>query len=418
MPSPVEADALRPRRPLRIVHVTAIADMLLFLEGHLADLSGRGLEVVVVASPGPLLDELAASEGVARVAVPITREITPARDLVSLVRLVRVFRALRPDVVDVHTLKAGLLGILAARLAGVPVRVYHLHGLRHVTTAGLRRALLRACERVTSRLATRVLCVSRSVAREALADGLAPARRTAVLLGGSIAGVDATGRFTPARDEGERRAARAAIGLPAGARVLGFVGRIVRDKGVLELAAAWRTLRDRHPDLRLVVVGEREPGDPVPDDVFAALAGDPRVLLAGQVRDTPPWYRAMDVLALPTYREGFPVVTLEAAAMALPLVATRIPGCVDAVVDGETGTLVPPRDVAALTAALGAYLDDPALRARHGAAARARVLRDFEQRAMWRALREEYERLAREAGVHARPAARWPLEQAVERVAG
>jgi glycosyltransferase involved in cell wall biosynthesis len=419
MPIPVEPAALRLARPLRIVHLSAVPDMLGFLRGHLADLAAQGFEVVLMASPGPLLDELAASEGVARVGVPITREITPTRDLVSLVRLVRAFRAVRPDVVDVHSLKAGLLGVLAARLAGVPVCIYHLHGLRHVTTTGLRRALLRASERFTSRLATRVLCVSRSVAREALADGLVPAGRTAVLLGGSIAGVDATGRFTPARDERERRAARAALGLPADAPVLGFVGRLVRDKGVVELAGAWRVLRERHPALRLVVVGVREPGDPVPDDVYASLAGDPRVLLAGHVRDTPRWYRAMDVLALPTYREGFPVVTLEAAAMAIPLVATRIPGCVDAIVDGVTGTLVPPRDVPALTAALGAYLGDAELRARHGEAARARVLRDFDQRPIWNALRDEYVRLASAAGrTSGRAPARPALGQAGPRVVG
>jgi glycosyltransferase involved in cell wall biosynthesis len=389
---PTTKDAA-PRR-LRVAHVTAVPDMLLFLSGHLADLAARGFDVTVVSSPGPLLDDLAASEGVARAGVPISREISPLRDLVSLARLTRTLRRLRPDLVDAHTLKAALLAMIAARLAGVPVRVYHVHGLRHVTTTGLRRALLRACERVTSSLATRVLCVSRSVARAALAEGLIPARKTAVLLGGSIAGVDATGRFVPPRDDGERRAARVALGLPPEARVIGFVGRLVRDKGVAELAAAWSVLRARHPDLRLLVVGEREPGDPVPDAVLAALAGDRRVLLAGHDRETPRYYRAMDVVALPTYREGFPVVPLEAAAMGLPVVATEVPGCVDAVVAGVTGTLVPPRDVPALVAALQGYLDDPALRLRHGAAGRQRALRDYDPRRLRDALREEYLRLA------------------------
>jgi glycosyltransferase involved in cell wall biosynthesis len=411
-------EAASPVRPLRVVHLTAVPNMLLFLEGHLADLVAHGFEVTVVSSPGPLLERLAAREGVGRVGVPISREITPLSDLVSLARLVRIFRALRPDIVDVHTLKAALLGIVAARIAGVPVRIYHVHGLRHVTTTGRRRALLRICERVTSRLATRVLCVSRSVARAALAEGLVPAGKTSVLLGGSIAGVDATRRFVPARDDGERRAARAAVGLPFDARVLGFVGRLVRDKGVAELVAAWRVLRESHPDLQLLVLGERERGDPIPEALFASLAGDPRVRLVGHDRETPRWYRAMDLVALPTYREGFPVVPLEAAAMGLPVVATEVPGCVDAVVDGVTGTLVPPRDVPALAAALRAYLDDPALRARHGAAARARVLRDFDQRPMWNALRGEYVRLAAEAGVPVRTAGPRPIGQAGPRVAG
>jgi glycosyltransferase involved in cell wall biosynthesis len=392
-----------PPRPLRVVHVTAVPDMLLFLSGHLADLAARGFEVTVVSSPGPLLDGLAASAGVARTGVPISREITPLHDLVSLARLTRTFRRLRPDVVDAHTLKAALLAMAAARLAGVPVRVYHVHGLRHVTTAGLRRALLRTCERITSSLATRVLCVSRSVAREALADGLVPPRKTAVLLGGSIAGVDAAGRFVPVRDEGERRAARSALGLPPEARVIGFVGRLVRDKGVAELAAAWAVLRARHRDLHLVVVGAPERGDPLPGGVAEALAGDGRVLLAGHDRETPRYYRAMDVLALPTWREGFPVVPLEAAAMGLPVVASQVPGCVDAVVDGVTGTLVPPGDVPALVAALRAYVEDPELRRRHGAAGRQRVLRDYDPRRLEEALRVELVRLAGAGRAAARP---------------
>jgi glycosyltransferase involved in cell wall biosynthesis len=115
--------------------------------------------------------------------------------------------------------------------------------------------------------------------------------------------------------------------------------------------------------------------------------------------DTPRWFRALDVLALPTYREGFPVVPLEAAAMRLPVVATAVPGCVDAVIDGETGTLVPSRDVPALAAALRAYLVDPALRRRHGEAARARVLREFARERVWAALRDDYLAQAARAGL-------------------
>jgi glycosyltransferase involved in cell wall biosynthesis len=189
--------------------------------------------------------------------------------------------------------------------------------------------------------------------------------------------------------------------------VVGFVGRLVREKGVVELWDAWRTLRAELPDLRLVLVGPREPHDPIPAEVARALELDPRVLLAGSDRDTPRWFRAMDVVALPSWREGFPVVPLEAAAVALPVVATEVPGCVDAVVDGVTGRLVPPRDAVALAAALRAYLVDPALRARHGSAARARVLADFDQRRIWDALHAEYVRSVEDAR-RARAGSRWP----------
>jgi glycosyltransferase involved in cell wall biosynthesis len=361
--------------------------------------------VHAISTPGAELVEFGEAEGVRCHAVAMERRITPAQDLVAVARIVRALRAIGATIVDAHTPKAGLLGMIAARAAGVRVRIYHLHGLRYATTRGPVRSLLKSTERLAASLATRVVCVSRSVAEVAVRDAVVPREKLTVLLGGSINGVDAERRFRPA-DEGTRRAARAGLGLPPEARVIGFVGRVVREKGVVELWEAWRALRAELPDARLVLVGPREPQDPIPPDVAAGLEGDPRVTLAGLDRDTVRWFRAMDVVALPSWREGFPVVPLEAAAMALPVVATRVPGCVDAVVDGVTGRLVPPRDPAALAAALRAYLGDPALRARHGAAARARALAEFEQRRIWAALHREYLSAIAEAGLADRPEAR------------
>lgn len=386
-----------PPRPLRLVHVTTVPESLFFLRGQPRYLRQRGFEVTAVSSPGEILERFGRDEEVRAHAVPMARAITPARDLVALARLTALLRRVRPDIVDAHTPKGGLLGMLAARLAGVPVRIYHLHGLRYLTARGLSRRVLRLTERLSAALATRVLCVSRSVADVAAAEGVVPAGKLGVLLGGSINGVDAAGRFVPP-SPGEAASARAALGIPADAPVLGFVGRLVREKGIVELWRAWSSLREELPALRLVLVGPLEPWDPLPREVQAGLEGDARVLMAGLRWDTPRYFRALDVLALPSYREGFPVVPLEAAAMGLPVVATRVPGCVDAIVDGVTGTLVPPRDPAALAAALRAYLADPELRRRHGAAARARVLRDFDQERIWSALHLEYLEQAAHAG--------------------
>jgi glycosyltransferase involved in cell wall biosynthesis len=389
------AAAAGPR--LRLVHVTTVPEALLFLTGQTPELVSRGVRVIAISSPGEPLERFRVSEGISCLEIPMERGISPLRDLVAVARLTRTLRRLGPDVVDAHTPKAGLLGMIAAALAGVPVRIYHLHGLRFSTARGATRLLLRATERVASSLATRVLSVSHSVARVAQAEGLAPARKIAVLLGGSINGVDAAGRFR-APTANERRDARAALGIPAEALVIGFVGRVVREKGVVELVTAWRALRAERPGLRLLIVGPLEPHDPLPGDAAAALRTEPGIIAVGQDWDTPRYFRAMDVVALPSYREGFPVVPLEAAAMALPVVATRVPGCVDAVLDGVTGALVPARDHHALADGLAAYLDDAALRARHGAAARARVLQEFEQRRLWDALHAEYLRLASTAG--------------------
>ena len=174
--------------------------------------------------------------------------------------------------------------------------------------------------------------------------------------------------------------------------VFGFIGRIVRDKGIVELAGAWNELRRIFPDLHLLLVGPAEPQDPIPAEVDHALRNDSRVHFVGEQSNTPPFYTIIDVLALPSHREGFANVLLEAAALELPVVATRIPGCMDAVQDGVTGTLVPPHDATSLARALCRYLRDPALRRHHGAAGRERVLRDFRPEILWQAVYQEYVR--------------------------
>jgi glycosyltransferase involved in cell wall biosynthesis len=365
---------------------------LFFLSGQVSFMRASGLDVHAIASPDTYLASFGEQEGIPVYAVPMTRSITPLQDSRALWRLWRLLRRLRPDIVHAHTPKGGLLGMIAATLARVPIRVYHVRGLPFVTASGWRKRLLKTTERASCALAHRVLAVSHSMRRIAVAEGLCAAEKIAVLAGGSGNGVDATGRFGP-QPAHVRRDARARLGIPQDALVVGFVGRVVREKGAVELATAWKALREIEPRLHLLLVGRVETEDAVPREVLAELQADPRVHLTGVDPNTPPLYAAMDVVALPTYREGFPNVALEAAAMGLPIVATSVPGCVDAVVDGVTGTLVPARDAGALASALGGYLADPALRGRHGAAARARVVAAFRREVIWEALETEYDAL-------------------------
>lgn len=384
----------------KLIHVTTVPETLGFFVGQVQYMAAHGFEVHALSSPGAALQAFGEAQGVAVHGVAMPRRISPLHDLEALGRIRATLRVLRPQIVHAHTPKGGLLGMMGAWLAGVPLRIYHIHGLPFTTAAGRRRELLRGTERVACALAHQVLCVSESVRRVAVEEGLCPPEKIRVLLRGSINGVDSAGRFDPERGTAARAAVRTRFGIPADAPVVGFVGRLVRDKGVVELAEAWAGLRGAFPDAHLLVVGPVEPRDPVPAAVLEALREDPQVHLTGAA-DAAEIYPAMDLVALPTYREGFPVVPLEAAAMGLPVVATRVPGCVDAIQDGSTGMLVPAADAAALGAAIGRYLGDPELRARHGARARARVRSEYLPEDVWEATRREYLRLMSARGIPA-----------------
>ncbi len=385
---------------MRLVHVTTVPQTLGFLSGQMGYMRDQGFDVHAVSSPGAELARFGLREQVQVHGAPKARRIAPSSDIVSLSRLFRVIRDLQPHIVHAHTAKAGFLSMIAARAAGVPVAIYHLHGLRHATELGCRRAVLVLCEKMACRLADSVLCVSFSTKRAAIGDRICARRKIRVLGSGSISGIDARVRFNPDTcDPGERRRVRDAHGIPMTARVIGYVGRIVSDKGLSDLTSAWSRLSRNYPDVHLMVVGSFEPEDPLPDEVERALRSDERIHLAGQVPDTIPFYSAMDVVVLPSHREGFGMVLLEAAAMGLPTVATRIAGCVDAVADGVTGTLAPPHDPSALAQAIRAYLDSPGLRKLHGTAGRERALQDFRQEELWQATHAEYVRLLARAGI-------------------
>jgi glycosyltransferase involved in cell wall biosynthesis len=387
-----EAAALRALAGRRLLHVVTVPLSLVFFRGQIDFFRGLGMDIEMVAAPGPALDEFARRERIRVHPIPMERRITPFADLVALRRMIALMRARRPDLVHAHTPKGGLLGILAARAVGVP-RLYQLRGLPLATARGVRRAVLSVTERIACGLADEVISNSESLRREAIALGLVAPDRIRVLGRGSSNGVDARGRFDPARvPASTRRELRARHRIPEHAPLVLFVGRVVRDKGIPELIEAWRSVSARFPDAHLALVGPFERKDAIPKRVLAELRPERRVHVVGAQRDVAEWYAAADLLVLPTHREGFPNVLLEAGAMGLPVVATRVAGCVDAVVAERTGLLVPVSAPDALASAIARYLADPALRARHGAAARAHVLEHFDPERLWtlQALRYAY----------------------------
>ena len=365
--------------------------------GHGRLWRAANIRVTVISSPGPDLERFGIDEGVETVGLPMERGLSPLRDIVSLYRLWSEFQRLRPELVECGTPKAGLLGGIAARLAGVPASLYTLHGLRLETLRGWRRGLSRLAERLTVRLADETICVSPSLLRQARTLGVIPAHRGLVAGPGSAAGIDAA-RFAAIARQSPR------------SQTVGFVGRLTRDKGIVELVKAFDIVKRQRPDARLLLVGDFEAGDPVPPQIREKILQDPAIRVTGFVADATPHYADIDVVALPSYREGFPLVALEAAAAARPIVAANCTGMCDAVVDTRTGLIVPIADAPALADGILQLLESPETATKMGQAARGRVLRQFQPDLIWVDKFELYGRL-----IESNPIGRPALQAAVKR---
>jgi glycosyltransferase involved in cell wall biosynthesis len=385
--------------PRKIVYIASSSYPLRFFRGLPHYLASCGFQLHAIAPPEQPLWDFCRNEGCTAHAVPISRSITPLWDAVSVRRLCQMLRRIRPAIVESQMTKAGLVGMMAAWAAGVPIRIYSNHGMAFASATGWKRILLKTADQLSCRLASHVHCVSRSVRQLMIDEGCCEEEKIRVLGNGSC-GIDAEGRFNPHRIATNiRHQTRLSLGIPFDAPVLGFVARIAREKGVDDLAQVWQVLRECCPNLHLLMVGGSEPRDPICAKTDALLRSDPRVHLTGEVSDMPAHYRAMDILVLPSLREGMSMSLLEGAAMELPVVACHIPGNVDAVADGLTGTLVPVHDVTALVAAIRGYLEEPALCRKHGFAGRERVRRNFQREIVWEATCREYVDLLRAEGL-------------------
>lgn len=377
-------------RPRLVIAVNS-SIALGFLQGQPEYFQNSGFDVTVLRPEKRSGEwEVPRPDGVRVLEVPMEREISPVRDIRSICHLWGILRTLRPTVTNVGTPKAGLLGGFAAWLNRVPCRFYTLHGLRFETTTGLRRKLLILAERLACRFAHRVVCVSHSVREKAIASGLVDRERALIFGAGSCNGVDVA-RFAPTQQRIWRAAElRRQFGIPADAPVALFVGRLTTDKGIAELVEAFLQLENRIPNLRLLLVGSFEDGDPLPEDIRKRLETHDRVILAGPVNDTAPYYAMADVLVLPSHREGLPTVVLEAHAAGKPVIGAAATGIVDLLVDGETGLLFPVGDVSSLANAIARLIEDKALARKLADAGRDQVKRKFRQELIWAALRREY----------------------------
>lgn len=363
-----------------VVHVTTIAMSLRYLLlNQLLAIRDAGYRVTTMSAPGPDTGVLE-DAGIPHVAVPLNRKtFTPVRDVRATWHLFRAFRRMRPTIVHTHNPKPGLWGQVAARLAGVPCVVNTIHGFyfHEDTAAHVRRALI-GIERLAAKFSDRILCQNPEDVQTALHEGICPEDKIS-LLGN---GVDLS-RFDPTRfDAGTRARIRGGLGVPQDAVVVGFVGRLVHEKGLAELLEAARSVAARSPRARFLFVGEPDMHRPDAFDPTSIVDHGPDTFahFVGHRQDMAAMYSAMDVFCLPSHREGFPRSAMEASAMGLPSVVTDIRGCRQVVNDGQTGYLVPVRDSARLAEALSKLVADEGLRRELGAHARLRAGQEFDER--------------------------------------
>ena len=344
-----------------------------FLRPHLAAWS-RFAKVTLMVNMAVPHSDFVLDPRVQLEPVAIQRRIAPFRDLLTLYRLIRAFRRGRYSGVYSVAPKAGLLAMLAAWIARVPLRCHVFQGEVWNARRGPMRWLLRSADRITAAVATDILVVSESERQFLVREGVIDPGKALVLGKGSISGVDPA-RFRP--DADARRDVRLAHDIPEGATVISYLGRFSRDKGLFELASAFTRISSRHPDTYMFLIGPDE-DKLVPRLIEILEPVQHRVRFVGFTRAPERYLAASDILALPSLREGFPMVLIEAAAVGIPAVASSIYGISDAMIDGVTGLMHPPRDAAATEKALEQLIEDPELRRKLGEAGRARALSEFE----------------------------------------
>lgn len=331
----------------------------LFCRGLFRDLSSH-YEIVALSSPLPELESIRKREGVRTIAVPMQRKITPLQDLVSLFRLIKVFRQERPDMVHSITPKAGLLSMMAAWLTRVPVRVHTFTGLIFPYEKGWKRRLLMTTDRLTAACATHVIPEGNGIKDDLVRFKIT--RKPLHTLGnGNVRGIDL--RFYVQSEEVLRKGAdlRKAFSIPDNAFVFVFVGRLDRDKGIDELVQAFLKLEQERPEAHLLLVGAEEPdGKAIQESTRRMIIASDHIHLSdGWQADVRPWYAAADALVHPSRREGFPNVVIEAGAMELSSIVTDINGSREIVADGQNGRIVPAQDPDALCKAMLQFVEQP-----------------------------------------------------------
>jgi glycosyltransferase involved in cell wall biosynthesis len=352
----------------------------------------HGYDVHCIAGPGPE-HKIVADMGVKTHVIPIQRYPSPLKDIISLVRLWWFLLWHRFEIVHVSTPKAGFLGALGGKLSGHRHLIYTVRGRPYENMIGWRRWLMNRCEWLTCHLASIVIPICHELGEVLVKERLCSAKKIHVIGSGSSRGIDLD-QFTLTEEVIQTgRQLRDQLGIGKKDLVILFVGWLRKEKGTNELAHAFESLAEEYLNIHLLLLGNYEYTDPLETEVLSLIEKHDRIHRVQWLWEPSPIYSAADIFAFPSYREGFGNVVLEASAMELPVIATDVIGCREAVQDGVTGLLVAPGNVDALKKGLKRLVEDAALRKELGINGRRRVENEFKQQIIWQGILEQYQKL-------------------------
>ena len=378
----------------KLVRITTVPISLEKLLENQARFFKTYYSVTLVSSQKEQLQRLAKEQGVNHFSLEMTRKITPLQDLRCLLQLIRFLRKDKPHIVHTHTPKAGIVGMLAAFIAGVPLRMHTVAGLPLMEAKGLKKSILYAVERLTYRCATHVYPNARGLMDFIQEKKLAGKTPLKCIGNGSSNGIDLT-YFNPERVSKEQEMSfREKWNISKDDFVFLFIGRLVGDKGVNELVAAFEQLANKIPNAKLLLVGPQEPTlDPLKQVTIASIEKNPKIVSTAYQQDVRPFLKMAEVFVFPSYREGFPNVVLQAGAMGIPCIVSDINGCNEIIENEVNGLIVPPKSIQPLSEKMYSLYKDPEKRAIFIDRTKERIATNFERTHYWKLLLEEYKRL-------------------------
>lgn len=375
----------------KLIRITTVPSSLRTLLKGQHRFMNKHYEVIGIAADGDPLKEVIQNEGIKTHAVEMTRTITPIKDLKAVFQLYKFFKKEQPFIVHTHTPKAGTVGMLAAKLAGVPHRLHTIAGLPLLEITGNKRKLLNIVEKFTYKCSTLVLPNSFGLERIILEEKFTTSKKVKVIGNGSSNGIDTKHYDTALVSEVKQQELKNELEITNNDIVFIFIGRIVKDKGINELVSAFNSLSKRHLNAKLLLVGSRENHlDPLSPETEQIIKDNNQIIATGVQKDIRPYVSISHVLAFPSYREGFPNVVLQASCMELPCIVSNINGCNEIIEHDVNGLIVPVKNDSALEAAMQFMIDNPEKRIAMIKNSRSRIIERYKQEFVWNEILKLY----------------------------